>query len=140
MNIIIFYILFYSFHILQFLDVKCFGSLKVAYKKKIKKMMQMHFMHITKNNFFFVFKQAFFISISEKNVQAKFQMIGFMPYNLKIMINNLDFKLKTLTLSSFCLINAASTNPTTSKTTKDAVRSFIELKSKIIIHQNNFPS
>ena len=68
MDIIIFYIFFYSFHILQPLDVGCFGLLKTVYEKKIKKMMQMHFMHITKNNFFFAFKQAFFASISEKNI------------------------------------------------------------------------
>ena len=35
--------------------------------------MQTHFVHITKNNCFFVFKQKFFISINEKNLQKKFQ-------------------------------------------------------------------
>ena len=32
----------------------------------------MHFTHITKDNFFLVFKQVFFASMGEENVQAKF--------------------------------------------------------------------
>ena len=63
-----------------------------------------------------------------------------MLYDSKIIINNLNFKFKTFTPSSFYLTNVASTNPITSKTAKNAVRSFIELKSKIVIHQNNSPS
>ena len=81
----------------------------------------MHFMYITKDNFFSIFKQIFFVSMGEKNVQAEFQIINFMLYNLKIMINNLNFKLKILTLSSFCPTNTAFTNPITLKTAKDAV-------------------
>ena len=72
MDIIVFYMPFYSFYILQLFDVKCFSFLKTAYEKKIKKIMWMHFTHIIKNNFFFVFKQAFFVSMSEENVQVKF--------------------------------------------------------------------
>ena len=97
----------------------------------------MHFTHIIKNNFFPTFKQVFFISMDEKNIQARFQATGLMSYNLKIMINNLDFKLKIFTLSSFHSTNIASTNPITFKIIKDAVQNFIELKSKIITHQNH---
>ena len=138
MDIIVFCMLFYSFYILQLLDVKCFGSLKAVYGKKIKKIIQMHFTHIIKNNFFLVFKQVFFVSINEKNIQTKFQTIDLMLYNPKIMINNLDFRFKTFTLSNFCSTSVASTNPIISKIAKNVVRNFIELKSKIVIHQNNF--
>ena len=61
-----------------------------------------------------------------------------MLYDPKIMINSLDFRLKTLTLSNSHPTNTASTNLTTPKTTKDAVRNSTELKSRIIIHQNSF--
>ena len=128
---------FYSFHIFQSLDVKCFSLLKAAYEKEIKKIIQMHFIHIIKNNFFFVFKQVFFVSMNEENIQIKFQAIDFMLYNLEIMINNLDFKLKTFTSSSFYLTNVASTNPITPKIAKNAVQNFIKLKFKIVTHQNN---
>ena len=72
MDIIVFCIFFHLFYIFQSFDVKCFGSLKIVYKKKIKKIIWMHFMHIIKNNFFLVFKQVFFASMNEKNVQVKF--------------------------------------------------------------------
>ena len=121
MDIIIFCIFFHSFHILQPFDVKCFGPLKAAYGKEIKKMIQMHLTHITKNNFFLAFKQVFFASMGEENVQVRFQVTGLMPYNLKIIINNLDFKLKTFMLSNSCSTNIASINPITFKTTKNAV-------------------
>ena len=138
MDIIVFCIFFHLFYIFQLFDVKCFGFLKVVYEKEIKKMMWMHFMYIIKDNFFFVFKQVFFVSIGEENVQAKFQAIGLMLYDLKIVINSLDFRFKTFMLLSFYLINIASTNPIMPKIAKDVVQSFIELKSKIVIHQNNF--
>ena len=63
-----------------------------------------------------------------------------MLYNPEIIINNLDFKFKTFTLLSFCLTNAAFTNSIMPKTAKNVVQNFIELKSKIVIHQNNFSS
>ena len=78
MDIIVLCILFHSFYILQLFDVKCFGFLKTAYGKEIEKIIRMHLMHITKDNFFPVFKQAFFASMNEENVQARFQMIGLM--------------------------------------------------------------
>ena len=137
MDIIVFCIFFHSFHILQLFDVKCFGLLKAAYGKEIKKMIQMHLTHIIKDNFFFTFKQVFFVSMGEKNVQARFQVINFMPYNPEIVINSLNFRLKIFTLSNSHLTSIASTNLTTFKTAKDAVRSFIELLFKIVTHQNN---
>ena len=60
-----------------------------------------------------------------------------MLYDLEIMINNLDFKFKTFTLSNFYLINIVFMNPITFKIVKNAVQNSIKLKSKIVIHQNN---
>ena len=137
MDIIIFCMFFHSFHILQSFDVKYFSFLKVVYGKEIKKIMQMHFTHIIKNNFFLVFKQVFFISMGEKNIQTKFQAINFILYNPEIIINNLDFKFKIFTPSNSYPINVVSTNPITSKTAKNAIQNSTELKSKIVIHQNN---
>ena len=97
----------------------------------------MHFIYFIKNDFFFIFKQVFFVSINEENVQTKFQIIDFMLYNLKIIINNLDFKFKTFMLSNSYLTNITSMNPIIPKTVKNAIQNFIKLKFKIVIHQNN---
>ena len=53
------------------------------------------------------------------------------------MICNLDFKLHTPTPSNSHLMNFISTNPNTPCTAKNAVQNFINLKNKIIKHQNN---
>ena len=60
-----------------------------------------------------------------------------MPYNLKIMMNNLKFKCKMHTSSNFHLINIVSTDPNIFKIAKNAVQNFNKLKFKIIIYQNN---
>ena len=60
-----------------------------------------------------------------------------MLYNLKIIIDNSDFKSKRHIMSSFYSTNVLSTNPNTSKITKNAIQNFIKLKFKIVIHENN---
>ena len=56
------------------------------------------------------------------------------------MINNLKVKSQKFTSLSFCLTNVIFINPNTSKTAKDAVWKLIELKVKIVNHQNTFSS
>ena len=59
MGIVILYMLFYSFHILQFLDVKCFNPSKVVYEKENKIMIWIHLTHIIKNNVFLFSNKPF---------------------------------------------------------------------------------
>ena len=73
----------------------------------------MQIMHITKNNFFFAFKCVFYVIINLKNIQANFRIISFVLYNLKKIINNLDFKFCTPILSNFYSTNFTSINPNT---------------------------
>ena len=94
----------------------------------------MQITHITKNNFFPAFKHVFYVIINPKNIQASFKTIGLVLYNPEKMINNLDFKLHTPTLSNSYLMNFTSTNPNTPHTAKNAVRSSINLKNKIAKH------
>ena len=69
---------------------------------------------------FWVFKQVFFVSMNEKNVQTRFQMINPMLYNLKIIMNNLNFKFKMYTPSNFYSINVVFMNLNIPKTAKNA--------------------
>ncbi|KZL63414.1 hypothetical protein CT0861_13208 [Colletotrichum tofieldiae] len=117
----------HSSHELQPLDVSCFSPLKASYGKEIKKIMQMQITHITKDNFFPTFNIAFFTSIGEKNVQASFQQAGLVPFNPKVVISRLDFKLKTPT-------------PSNSRPTRKAVRSSTSLKKRIYQHQGSSPT
>ena len=98
----------------------------------------MQITHIIKNNFFFAFKYVFYVIINLKNIQINFKIIGFILYNLKKMINNLDFKFCTLMPSNFCPMNFIFINPNMSCIAKNIVQNFINLKNKIAKHQNNF--
>ena len=55
-------------HILQPLDVSCFSPLKKAYNYQIKQLMRMNIIYISKLEFLCAFKEAFFTSITEKNI------------------------------------------------------------------------
>ena len=101
-------------------------------------MICMQIMHIIKNNFFFAFKCIFYVIINPKNIQTSFKIIDFVLYNPKKMINNLDFKFCTSMPSNFCSINFTFINPNMSCIVKNIVQNFINLKNKIVKHQNNF--
>src|SRR5512140_61228 len=62
----------HSSHILQPLDVGCFGPLKKAYSRQIEQFMRMNITHISKLEFLYAFRKAFFASITEKNIQGGF--------------------------------------------------------------------
>ena len=98
----------------------------------------MQITHIIKNNFFPAFKCVFYVIINLKNIQVGFKVIGFVLYNLEKVISNLDFKFCTLTSSNSHLTSFISTNLNTPHTAKNIVRSFINLKNKIVRHQSNF--
>jgi hypothetical protein len=71
-KIITLYMSVHSSHLLQPLDVGCFGPLKKSYSKEIKNLMRVHISYITKVEFFATFKNAFIASFSEANVREGF--------------------------------------------------------------------
>lgn len=58
----------YSSHLLQPLDVGCFAPLKQAYGRQMEHLMRMHINHITKLEFLDGFREAFYTSITAKNI------------------------------------------------------------------------
>ena len=130
----------HSSHILQPLDVGCFGPLKASYGKEIEKMMRTQITHITKNDFFPAFKRAFHATMGPKNVQSGFRATGLVPYDPEKVISGLDFKPRTPTPSNSRPTSSASTIPNTPRTTKDALRNSINLKSRIARHQSSSPT
>ena len=98
----------------------------------------MQITHIIKDDFFLAFKCVFYVIINPKNIQTNFKITSFVPYNPKKIIDNLDFKFHTLTLSNSHPTNFTSINPNMPYTAKNIVQNFINLKNKIAKHQNNF--
>ena len=98
----------------------------------------MQITYIIKNNFFPAFKCIFYVIINLKNIQINFKTINLISYNPEKIINDLDFKFYTSILSNFCLTNFTSINPNMPCTAKNIIQNFINLKNKIVKHQNNF--
>ena len=87
----------HSSHLLQPLDVGCFGPLKQAYGRQVEDLMRMYINYISKLKFLCGFREAFFASITEKNIQGGFAGSGLVPYDLERVLSKLDVKLRTPT-------------------------------------------
>jgi len=57
--------------------------------------MRMNIIHISKLEFLYRFKEAFFASITEKNIQGGFAGAGLIPYDLERVIFKLDIRIRT---------------------------------------------
>jgi hypothetical protein len=85
----------HSSHLLQPLDLGCFGLLKKAYSHQIEQLMRMNISHISKLEFLCAFREAFFASITEKNIQGGFAGAGLVPYDPERVISKLDVRIRT---------------------------------------------
>jgi hypothetical protein len=86
-----------SSHYLQPLDVGCFGPLKQAYGRQIEDLMRAHINHVSKLEFLCAFREAFFTSITEKNIQGSFAGARLVPYDPERVLSKLGVKLRTPT-------------------------------------------
>ena len=59
--------------------------------------MQMYINYVSKLEFLYRFRKAFFASIIERNIQGGFASASLMPYDLEKVISKLDIKLRTPT-------------------------------------------
>jgi hypothetical protein len=87
----------HSSHLLQPLDVGCFGPLKKAYGREIDQLIKRRITHIQKTDFFLAFYAAFQVTITEKNIKGGFRGAGLAPFNPEHVISKLDVQLRTPT-------------------------------------------
>ena len=85
----------HSSHLLQPLDVGCFGLLKRAYGREIEGFMKSLVNHITKAEFLIAFQAAFSKVFTFNNVKAGFSGAGLVPLNPERVLTKLDVKLST---------------------------------------------
>jgi hypothetical protein len=130
----------HSSHFLQPLDVGCFSPLKRSYGKQIEQMMRMQITHITKEDFFDAFVEAFHASIIANNVRAGFRAASLVPFDPESVISRLDPKPITPSPPSSRPGSASSWVPKTPSTAYDATRSSSTLKRKIENHQGSSPT
>ena len=87
----------YSSYLLQLLDVGYFGPLKRAYGRQVEELIRMHINYISKLEFLYAFREAFFASIMERNIQGGFAGASLVLFDLERVLSKLDVKLRTLT-------------------------------------------
>ena len=56
----------------------------------------MHINHVSKVEFLYGFREAFFASMIEKNIQGSFTGAGLIPYDPERVLSKLDIKLRIL--------------------------------------------
>ena len=130
----------HSSHILQPLDVGCFGPLKKAYGRQIENKMRAGTTHITKENFFPAFSIAFEEAMTEKNIQGGFRGAGLVPMEPERVISGLDVRLRTPTPSED---RRATPEPWVSKTPNNPIEATSQtefIKGRISCHQNSSPT
>ncbi len=85
----------HSSHILQPLDVGCFGPLKASYGAQIEKQIRLGVHHITKNDFLYNYYPAHVKAMTEKNIKSGFVATGLVPFNPERVFSELNPIIRT---------------------------------------------
>ena len=100
----------------------------------------MHINYVSKLEFLYSFREAFFASLTEKNIRSSFIGAGLVPYDLERVLSKLDIKLRTPTpLNS----RAGSPQPWVFQTPhnpREANAQSTLIKTRISNHQNSSPT
>jgi hypothetical protein len=126
-------------HLLQPLDVGCFGPLKKAYGREIEYLIRYSITHISKTEFFPAFHAAYRAAITESNIRGGFRGAGLAPFNPENVILKLDVQLRTPTPPTEV---AEPSTPWTSRTPKTILETQSHskyLQERIINHKSSSP-
>jgi hypothetical protein len=130
----------HSSHILQPLDVGCFGPLKKSYGRQIEHLMRQQCTHITKEDFIPAFQAAFQDSLTESNIKGGFRGAGLVPFDPERVISALDLKLRTPTPQNS---RPSTAQPWTSQTPSNPTQAISQtsfIKDRVVRHQGSSPT
>ena len=130
----------HSSHLLQLLDVKCFGPLKRAYGREIEGFMKAHVNHITKAEFLIAFQAAFAKVFTPENVKAGFSGAGLLPLDPEKVLSKLDVKLSTPSPTGSLPIAAVPWASQTPHNPIEATSQTDFIKSRVRCHQGSSPT
>ncbi|KAK7578324.1 hypothetical protein V3481_014178 [Fusarium oxysporum f. sp. vasinfectum] len=138
-NIITLYMPPHSSHLLQPLDVGCFGPLKRAYGREIEHLIRRSITHITKTEFFPAFYAAHQATITESNIKGGFRGAGLAPFDPESVISKLDIRLRTPTPPEEDTSQAQPWTPKTPRTITEADSHLEYLQRRIRRHHSSSP-
>jgi hypothetical protein len=126
-------------HLLQPLDVGCFGPLKKAYGREIEDLIRCSVTHISKTEFFPAFHAAFRATMTEENIKGSFRGAGLAPFDPESVVSKLDMQLRTPTPAEEA---AEPSTPWVSKTPKTVLEAQSQseyLDKRIRRHKSSSP-
>ena len=130
----------HSSHILQPLDVGCFGPLKKAYGREIEGLMRGHVTHISKADFLPAFFAAFQASMTKTNIQGAFTGSGLVPFDPESVLSRLDVKLRTPSSVEEAVELPNLWVPKTPNNPTEATSQTDYIKKRISHHQGSSPT
>jgi hypothetical protein len=129
----------HSSHKLQPLDVGCFRALKRSYGSEIEKLIRASITHVSKEDFFLAFFNAFRTAMTESNIRGGFRGSGLVPYDPDYVISQLDIQISTSLPSS----PAQLPSPWEPSTPQNLVQTDSQssyLRERIVRHQDSSPT
>ncbi|RKK20545.1 hypothetical protein BFJ66_g16799 [Fusarium oxysporum f. sp. cepae] len=129
----------HSSHLLQPLDVGCFGPLTKAYGREIEQLIICSITHVSKTEFFPAFYAAFNATMTESNIKGGFKGAGLVPFDPESVVSKLDVQLRTPTPARE---EASQAQPWTSKTPKTVLEAESQseyLERRIRRYHNSSP-
>jgi hypothetical protein len=129
----------HSSHKLQPLDVGCFRALKRSYGTEIEKLMRAHITHISKEDFFPAFYNAFRTAMTESNIRGGFRGSGLVPYDPDYVISQLDIVIPASPLSTIAELPSPWI-PSTPQNVVQTDSQSLYVQERIVRHQNSSPT
>ncbi|KID96092.1 transposase, partial [Metarhizium majus ARSEF 297] len=130
----------HSSHILQPLDVGCFGPLKKAYGKEIEGLIRAGITHITKADFLPAFCAAFKASMTARNIQGAFRGAGIIPFDPQSVLSRLNVRLQTPSPVEEAVELPQPWVPKTPNNPTEATSQTDYIKRRIRHHQGSSPT
>ena len=102
--------------------------------------MRMYINHVSKLEFLCGFREAFFASMTERNIQGGFAGAGLVPYDPERVLSKLDVKLRTPTPPSSRAVTPQPWVFQTPHNPREATSQSTLIKTRIANHQNSSPT
>lgn len=127
-------------HLLQPLDVGCFGPLKQAYGRQVEDLMRDHVSHVSKVEFLRAFREAFVSAMTPVNVRAGFSKTGLVPHNPERVLVVLDVQVQTPSPVEKRSSAGRTWVSKTPQNTLEAASQSSLIKTRIASHQDSSPT
>jgi hypothetical protein len=130
----------HSSHLLQPLDIGCFGPLKKSYGKQIEGYIRGNQTHITKEDFFPAFQAAFQEAITPENIQGGFRGAGIRPFSPGRVLEGLGISGSPAQSPQSRPQTAGSWQPQTPSNATEATSQSTFIKKRLSQHQGSSPT